>query len=499
MSKETAPQDMSPAEFRKAGYELVDRIGDFLESLPTRPITAAQTPENVRKLIGTGGLPAQGRPAGELLNEAADILFNHSLHNGHPRFFGYITGSASPLGMLADLLAASVNPNMSIWDISPVASEIESQSIRWIAELIGYPAGGDGITVSGGNMANILGFIAARTAKAPWDIRRSGLYADDHRLTVYASRETHTWVEKATDITGLGTDAVRWIDTDAQQRIDIEALEQRIDQDLADGCLPFLVIGTAGNVSTGAIDPLASLAQICAARNLWFHVDGAYGAPAAALPEASEDFAGLALADSLALDPHKWLYVPLEAAITFVRDPEALVNAFSFRPSYYASKDDSDDQGNDFYERGLQNSRGFRALKVWLCLRQAGRDGFIESIRANIGLAKRLHELAAEHAELEACTLNLSLATFRYVPEDLTPGSAPIENYLNELNQQLLQVLQKGGELFVSNAIVDEKYLLRACVVNFRTTINDIDALPDVIAREGRAVDASLRPGTLLQ
>ena len=497
MSRVTAPQDMSPAEFRRVGHQLVDRISDFLESLPARPITAAQTPENIRKLIGSGGLPAQGEPAGELLNEVASVLFDHSLHNGHPRFFGYITGSAAPLGMLANLLAASVNPNISIWEISPVASEIEAQSIRWIAELIGYPVDGDGITVSGGNMANILGFIAARTAKAPWEIRSGGLYAHQHRLTVYASRETHTWVEKAADITGLGTDAIRWIETDTQQRIDTKALEQRIDQDLADGCLPFLVIGTAGNVSTGAIDPLARLAQICAARNLWFHVDGAYGAPAAALPEASEDFAGLALADSLALDPHKWLYVPLEAAITLVRDPEALVNAFSFRPSYYASKDDSDDKGNDFHERGLQNSRGFRALKVWLGLRQAGKDGFIESIRTNIALAKRLHELAAEHAELEAFTRNLSLTTFRYVPEDLTPGSAPVEQYLDELNQQLMMVLQKGGELFVSNALVDGKYLLRACVVNFRTTIDDIDALPGIIAREGRAVDASLRPDGL--
>jgi len=497
MAKETAPQDMSPAEFRKAGHELVDQIGDFLESLPARPITAPHTPENVRKLIGTGGLPAQGRPGGELLNEAAGMLFDHSLHNGHPRFFGYITGSAAPLGMLADLLAASVNPNMSIWEISPIATEIEAQSIRWVAELIGYPVEGDGITVSGGNMANILGFIAARTAKAPWEIRSSGLHADQRQLTVYASRETHTWVQKAADITGLGTDAIRWIGTDAQQRIDVKSLEQRIDQDIADGCLPFLVIGTAGNVSTGAIDPLVHLAKICAARNLWFHVDGAYGAPAAALPELSEDFSGLELADSLALDPHKWLYVPLEAAITFVRDPAALVNAFSFRPSYYATKDSSEERGSDFYERGLQNSRGFRALKVWLGLRQAGKDGFIESMRENIALANHLHELAAEHTELEACTLNLSLTTFRYVPKDLAPGSEPVDVYLNELNQQLLMVLQKGGELFVSNAIVAGKYLLRACVVNFRTTIDDIKALPEIIAREGRKVDASLRPDGL--
>jgi glutamate/tyrosine decarboxylase-like PLP-dependent enzyme len=230
---------------------------------------------------------------------------------------------------------------------------------------------------------------------------------------------------------------------------------------------------------------------------LWFHVDGAYGAPAAALPEAAEDFDGLGLADSVALDPHKWLYTPLEAAVTLVRDPKALVNAFSFRPSYYAFSDDSNERGSDFYERGLQNSRGFRALKVWLGLRQAGRNGFIESIRANIALAKRLHELAAGHTELEACTRHLSLVTFRFVPEGLVPWADSTEQYLNELNQCLLMVLQKGGELFVSNAVVNGKYLLRACVVNFRTTIHDIDALPDIIVREGRALDARLRPNGL--
>jgi glutamate/tyrosine decarboxylase-like PLP-dependent enzyme len=206
---------------------------------------------------------------------------------------------------------------------------------------------------------------------------------------------------------------------------------------------------------------------------------------------------GLALADSLAIDPHKWLYVPLEAAITFVRDPQALVNAFSFRPSYYALKDGSNDTGSDYYERGLQNSRGFRALKVWLGLRQAGKEGFIESIRSNIALAEHLHELAAAHPELEACTRNLSLTTFRYVPKDLTSGSAPVEQYLDELNQKLLLVLQKGGELFVSNAVVGGKYLLRACIVNFRTSTDDINALPEIVVREGRAIDASIRPDGL--
>jgi aromatic-L-amino-acid decarboxylase len=478
-----APLDMHPDEFRRLGHALVDRIGEYLETLPQRDVTQGQAPAAIREFIGQGGLPSGGMPADQLLDEAAGLLFEHSLHNGHPRFLGYITSSGAPLGALGDLLASTANANLSKWELSPVASEIESQTIQWLAEFIGFPSDCGGIMVSGGNMANMLGFFAARRAQADWDIRAQGLYAEPRRLTVYASRETHTWIEKATDIAGLGTDAIRWIETNAHQQIEIEPLEQRIKADRDAGCLPFLLIGTAGSVSTGAIDPLGELARIAREQRLWFHVDGAYGAPAAVLPDAPIELRALAQADSIALDPHKWLYSPIEAACTLVRDPQHLSDAFRFDPDYYLTDDSQTEPHTDYYALGLQNSRGFRALKVWLALRHVGRDGYVKMIQGNIALAQYLFAAADAHAELEACTQHLSITTLRYVPKG---HDSTDDDFLNALNRKLLTRLQKGGRAFVSNAIVDGKYLLRACVVNFRTREQDMDEVIRVIVDLGR-------------
>jgi len=492
-----AHADLSGSEFRKLGHALVDAIAEFYDSLPTRPLTRDQSPTDVRALIGDGALPEHGEDPGALLEAFAPIFFDHSLHNGHPRFLGYITSSAAPLGALGDLLAAAVNPNLGAWGLSPVATEVERQTIRWLAELIGYPTDGGGLMVSGGNMANLIGFWAARRAKAPWSIREAGLYGDSRPLAVYASKATHTWIETAADLAGLGTDNIRWIDVDSQQRMRSDVLEARIREDRSQGRMPFMIVGTAGSVSTGAVDPLPVLATIAKRENLWFHVDGAYGAPAAALPEASDDLRALSLADSVALDPHKWLYSPLEAACALVRDPAHLTDAFSFRPDYYRFDESESDPKINYYEYGVQNSRGFRALKVWLTLRAIGREGYIALIRDDIALARKLFVAAEAHAELEAFTCNLSITTFRFRPRDLDADDPASETYLNELNDALLLHIQAGGETYVSNAIIDGRSLQRGCVVNFRTRAHDVEMVLDSIVRAGREIDAQLRPAAL--
>src|SRR6185503_4132155 len=307
-----APLDMSASAFRVAGHDLVNRIADLLEQLPAGPVMRDETPATVRQVLGAERtLPEHGSDAATLLDEATRLLFEHSLFNGHPRFFGYITSSPAPIGALADLLAAAINQNVGAWRLSPMATEIESQTVRWIAELIGFPADGDGLLVSGGTMANFVCFLAARTAKAP-DARAVGLRETGSPLRVYASTETHTWIQKAADMFGLGTDAIRWIDVDTEQRMDVAALERQIVADRASGGLPFLVVGTAGTVGTGVVDPLAEIGAICRRHDVWFHVDGAYGAVAARVPGAPESLRAIADADSVAVDPHKWLYVPLE-------------------------------------------------------------------------------------------------------------------------------------------------------------------------------------------
>ena len=489
------PIDLSAEEFRAAGHQLVDQIADFFESLPDRPITPNTSPGTIREIIGSGGLPRHGKSVNTLLNEVAPLLFDHSLHNGSPNFYGYISSSGAPLGALSDLLAAAVNANVGKWDLSPIASEIEAQTIRWLAELIGYDPRCGGLMVSGGNMANFVAFVAARCAKSPWNIREKGVAGDTRRLTAYCSRETHTWIQKAADVTGIGTEALRWIATDNEQRLLPDALREQIERDTADDCVPFIVIGTAGSVSTGAVDGLPVLHEIAKTCGAWFHVDGAYGAPAAVLEEADEQLLGLQLADSVALDPHKWLYSPIEAACTLVRDRQHLLDAFSYRPPYYRIDDDADDNANDYFELGMQNSRGFRALKVWLSLRHLGREGYERLIREDIELAAQLHAAAGAHDEIEAFTCNLSITTFRFVPIDLQPARVANTDYLNELNEALVEQLQLGGDVYVSNAIIDGTYLLRACIVNFRTTAEDVAALPEKIARVGRRLDVSMRSG----
>jgi len=431
--------------------------------------------------------------AGPLLERTARLLFDHSLFNGHPRFFGYITAPPAPIGILGDFLAAAVNPNVGAWTLSPAATEIESQTVRWIAELIGYPADCGGLLVSGGNMANFVCFMAARAAKAGWNVREQGFAGEPgRRLRVYASAETHTWIQKAADLGGLGTAAIRWIPTDASLRMDVGALRRKIDADTAAGETPLLVVGTAGSVSTGAVDPLREIGALCKEYGIWFHVDGAYGGFAAALPEAPDDLHGLSLADSVAVDPHKWLYAPLEAGCALVRDQDALRAAFAYHPPYYHFEE----RATNYVDYGPQNSRGFRALKVWLAMRQVGATGYRRMIADDIRLSQAMAEAVGRHAELELTTQELSITTFRYVPRDLRSqvGGPAVEPHLDALNRELLDRLQRGGEAFVSNAVVGGRYLLRACIVNFHTARADVEALPEIVARIGRAIDAELRP-----
>jgi aromatic-L-amino-acid decarboxylase len=481
------PSELGPEAFRALGHRLVDRLADFLAELPGRRVHPGTGVADLRRALGGAGLPEEGTEPAAVLDEAARFVLDQSLFNGHPRFMGYITSSAAPLGSLADLLASTVNPNCGGFPLSPAGTLIEEQAVHWIAELLGLPAGTGGLLVSGGNMANMVAFWAARAARAGRDVRAGGV-GDGPRLTAYCSSETHTWIQKAADLSGLGTDSVRWIPVQSDQRIDVGAVAARIAADRAAGCQPFLLVGTAGTVSTGAVDPLAGLAALAKAEGLWFHVDGAYGAPAVIAPGTPADLAAMAEADSVAIDPHKWLYAPLEVGCTLVRDPATLAGAFSYHPVYYHFENVGEDVPPNYYELGPQNSRGFRALKVWMGLRQAGRRGYATQIADDIRLAGELYALADGHPELEAATTGLSITTFRYVPPGADRSGDPAA--LNALNERLLERLQQGGRAFVSNAVVGGRFLLRACIVNFRTDRDDLQALVDAVVDLGRELSA---------
>lgn len=487
-ARRLSPLAMDSQQFRELGIELVERIARFLDSLPQLPVTRAESPAAVREALRADRpLPQHGADPAALLDQAADLLIGHSLFNSHPRFWGYITSSAAPIGALGELLASAVNANVGAWLLSPMASEMEAQTVRWIAEMIGYPVDCGGLFVSGGNMANIVCFLAARQAKAGWDVRTKGM--GGHRLRVYCSKETHTWIHKAADIAGLGTDAIRWIATDGEMRIDLAGLRTQIRHDLHAGDQPILVAGAAGTVSTGAVDPLPELAGLCREFDLWFHIDGAYGALAAALPDAPPALAGLHQADSVAVDPHKWLYAPLEAGCALVRNADNLRNAFSYHPPYYHFGVEA----TNYFDLGPENSRSLRALKVWLALQQVGREGYVQMISENIRLAGELYRRIADYPELEALTQSLSITTFRFVPSDLHRRGESVHEYLNKLNLELLTRLQSSGAFYLSNAVIEGRYALRACIVNFRTSDEDIEALLPFVVNLGRELDRTLR------
>jgi glutamate/tyrosine decarboxylase-like PLP-dependent enzyme len=361
-----------------------------------------------------------------------------------------------------------------------------------VAELVGYPTNAGGLLVSGGNMANFVCFFAARVAKAAWNVREQGVDGGGgRRLRVYGSAETHTWIQKAADLSGLGVASIRWIPTDSQLRMDVGALRRQLEADTAAGDVPCIVVGTAGSVSTGAVDPLDDIAAVCRQYGAWFHVDGAYGGFAAAVPEAPAHLRAVSMADSIAVDPHKWLYAPLEAGCALVRDAEALRAAFSYHPPYYHF----DERATNYVDYGPQNSRGFRALKVWLALRQVGASGYRQMISDDIRLSRAMAAAVDRHPDLELMTQELSITTFRYVPRDIRAnvGDDETERYLDSLNRELLDRLQRGGEVFVSNAVIRGRYALRACIVNFHTDVVDVEALPDIVARVAQQIDAELR------
>ena len=484
-----APLAMNAATFRALGHRLVDQLAESLDAVPRGPVTRDESPSAVREALDLSApLPESGMDAGPLLERTAQLLFEHSLFNAHPRFFGYITAAPAPIGVLGDFLASAVNANVGAWTLSPAATEIESQTVRWIASFIGYPADCGGLLLSGGNMANIVCFLAARAAKAGWNVREQGVTGDSgQRLRVYGSAETHTWIQKAADIGGLGTDSIRWIPTDRNLRMDVAALRRQIEADRAAGDVPCMVVGTAGSVSTGAVDPLPDIGAVCKEYDVWFHVDGAYGGFAAAVPDAPSDLRALTTADSVAVDPHKWLYAPIEAGCALVRDPGLLRAAFAYHPPYYHF---DDEEATNYVDYGPQNSRGFRALKVWLALRHVGASGYRTMIAEDIRLSQAMADAVRRCDELELVTQELSITTFRYVPRDLRPklGNPDVERYLDSLNRHLLVRLQRGGETFVSNAVVGNRYVLRACIVNFHTTLADVEATIEIAVRMGREV-----------
>jgi aromatic-L-amino-acid decarboxylase len=474
--------DLPPEELRRLGALTADAVASHRERLLERPVFGK---------VGAGAaifdepVPEEGRPFEEVLAFVREHVLPYPMGNSHPRFFGFINATADPVGAMADYLAATMNPNC--WGGDHAAIHVEAAALRWIASMIGYPPQAEGILVSGGSMANFTALAAARRAMTPGNVREDGLAGPGRpRLTVYASDQVHHCVDKAVDLLGIGTAQLRKIPTDERFRISTAGLAKAVAEDRAAGFAPAIVVGNAGTVNTGAIDPLDELADFCRREGLWFHADGAYGALASMVPELRPLFTGLERADSLAADPHKWLYVPYEAGATFVREPGRLAATFRKFPEYLASDPESPFPGPAWFaERGVELSRGFKALKVWMGIQTRGRRAYAAQIENDVRLARFLSDEVDRRRDFERLAEPvLSIANFRYRPTD---RNLPDET-LDRVNRRIIHRLVGDGSYFLAPTILKGRTALRVSITNFRTREDDLIALLDEVERVGRSI-----------
>jgi aromatic-L-amino-acid decarboxylase len=467
--------DWDPERARAFADEIVDVWTELLGSLRDGPVVPPNlTQDGVREAVALD-VPDEPMPTAELITHLRGAVLDQSLKAGHPAHLAYITGTGTVPGAAADLLASGLNPNVGGWLLSPAATEIELQLTRWLAGLLGMPDGACGLIVAGGGVANFIALKAARDAMAGHETRRTGV---QQNLAVYCSEEAHITIERACDMLGLGTDAVR--------HVSAAGLEDAIQTDLAAGERPAVVVGTAGTTATGEIEPLADLAEIARRHGLWLHVDAAYGGALALSDELRPLLAGIEQADSVTLDPHKWLSTPLGSGCIVVRDLKSLADSFGVYAAY-VHQEEGIGRGVDLGFMGPQFSRGWDALKVWVSLLAHGRKAYARRIEHDIELTHYLASRVDEHPDFELLATGLSICCFRYRPEGVDD-----EDVLNRLNERLVTGLQVDGRVFPSNAILDGRFCLRTCIVNFRTEAEDLDRVLEVAAELGAQIHAGL-------
>ena len=485
---ETIPdQNLDPKDWesmRLLGHQMVDDLIDYWKGIREEK-TWKPIPEEVKSFLDQP-IPENGQTPEKVYEDFKQYIFPYNKGNVHPRFFAWIQGTGTPLGSFADLLASGMNPNTAIGEHA--AMYVDRQVVNWCKELMNFPSEASGILVSGGSMANITALTVARNSVGEEKIRQKGLKAASAQLLIYCSVETHSCVIKAAEILGLGSEGVRKIQVNERFQLDTTALRIQIEADLQAGYLPFCLVGTAGTVNTGAIDPMEELLEISKEFGLWFHVDGAYGALAKLDPIYADALRAIEAADSLAFDLHKWLYVPYEVGCTLIRDAKKHRNSFAIAPNYLLQEQRGLSGGLDSINNfGFELSRGFKALKVWMSLKEHGRAKYAAMIAQNNRHAAYLAELVEKHPNLELMApLSMSITCFRMVH----PGFS--EDELHELNREILLRLQEEGIASPSSTSLNGKYTLRVANTNQRTRREDMELLVREVIRLGKQIISTL-------
>ncbi len=476
MEESLDPKD--PAEFRALAQRMLNEMLDHLFALRDAPAWQPM-PDSVRGSFNAP-VPIDGAGAVSAYEDFVRDVLPYPNGNLHPRFWGWVQGTGTPLAMMADMLASGMNPHLAGFNQAPAL--VEQQVISWLVDVMGFPSGASGLLVSGGTMANTVALAVARHAKAGFDVREEGMQGARPRMMFYGSAETHSWASKAAELLGLGRRSFRKAAVDHAGRIDVGALAVCIAEDRANGLQPFAVVGTAGTVNTGQTDDLRSLAALCRKEELWFHVDGAFGALARLSANLRPIVQGLEEADSLGFDLHKWMYMPFESACVLVRDGAAHRATFASSAPYIAEQARGVIAGGlPFADLGLELTRSFKALKVWMSLKAYGVSTFARLIEQNVEQARYLGALVGAHPELELLApVCLNVVCFRYVKPALDPAA------LNRLNEELLLRVQESGIAVPSSTVLDDKFALRVAIVNHRSRREDFDTLVDAVLRFGR-------------
>ena len=488
--------DITDDAMRELSAESVALVLDYFERISELPVFPDTSAEQIREQLQTT-LPIEGEPLERLIEDCRAVI-NASRHNGHPRFYGYIASPSTPIGAFADLIASALNANVTSWRSSPAPTEVERITVRWLGELIGYKDA-SGLLTSGGSLANLNALFIAHRVKAGDDTSRKGLWNAGAPMTVYASDQVHLSIPKAADALGIGRDQVRLVKSDERFKLDVRDLRERLASDISDGLRPFCVVANAGTTNTGAVDPLKEIASVAEEFGLWFHVDGAYGALASLDETKRTLFAGIERADSISLDPHKWLYAPVDCGCLLFRYPARIASVFSASEADYIKvHEKTDDESFAFWDYGIELSRRFRALKIWLMLRYYGTRRVAAAISKDNALATLMAERiqASEDFELLA-PVELSVCCFRYVPPEMREKLSTedeevrtrLNEHLDELNARIMHRVQRSGRAYISNATLRGRYALRACITNFRTTSEDIIETLDIVREAAKSKD----------
>ena len=470
---------MSPEEFKKTGYQFIDWVNNYLSNIGEYPVLPKVKPGDIKSSLPNSP-PDRSESFDQIIHDLNKLILPGVTHWNHPKFMAYFNSTSSSAGIFAELLSASFNTNAMLWKTNPASTELEEVTIDWLRQLLGLSDNFWGITYDLASNSTMHAIIAARENIEGYSVREKGFggLKDMPRLRIYASDQAHSSIEKGAIIAGIGLEGVRKIPSDDKFQMISSQLERAIQEDRKNGWLPFFVVGTVGTTSTTSIDPIDEIAKIASKENLWLHVDSAYGGNSAVVPEMQKIFVGVEHADSLVVNPHKWMFMPIDISVLFTKHKKVLKQAFSLVPEYL--KTDTNDEVTNYMDYGIQLGRKFRSLKLWFVLRYFGRDGLVSVFREHLRLAQKIKEWIDSPPNFERLApVPFSTVCFRALPKKLDDNES-----VNTFNKTLMNRLNETGETFISHTVLNKKFTLRICIAGLRTEERHVDEVLELLQKE---------------